>query len=474
MKKIIKKNSTLILLGILVFTFTLALASCVKIDTDFLWHVKAGEYMMKHGILNTDVFSWYMYGKSWMSHEWLFEIVIYNLSNLLGKSFYVVFSFICIGTLELILLLYNKNNYLKNVLFSLLWIMFGFILIFYVQVRPHLVSYIFLALTTWFLYDLYKNEESRKIYFLPVLSVLWSNIHGGSSNLGYIFCFIFLITGLFSFKFSKIEANRISKKQITKYLSMALLSMIAVCINIHGFKMFLYPYQNMMDSLMISNISEWMPTTLNNVNNYPYFVLAVLILFVFIFSKKKIELMDFVLFGVSLFLGLKSIRFWPYTYIIMSFVIFNYIGKRKMDSGTNLCIGFISILLLLFSIGNYCRDYEDNVYFLDDKVISILKEKKPERLYNMYNYGGILIYNDILVFVDGRADLYSKYNYKDYLNISKLNGDYPKLIEKYNFDYFLVSTNYPINTYLKYSDKYELVYENKDKIFALYKEKSAS
>ena len=168
MKKIIKKNSTLILLGILVFTFTLALASCVKIDTDFLWHVKAGEYMMKHGILNTDVFSWYMYGKSWMSHEWLFEIVIYNLSNLLGKSFYVVFSFICIGTLELILFLYNKNNYLKNVLFSLLWIMFGFILIFYVQVRPHLVSYIFLALTTWFLYDLYKNEESRKIYFLPV------------------------------------------------------------------------------------------------------------------------------------------------------------------------------------------------------------------------------------------------------------------------------------------------------------------
>ena len=91
----------------------------------------------------------------------------------------------------------------------------------------------------------------------------------------------------------------------------------------------------------------------------------------------------------------------------------------------------------------------------------------------MYNYGGILIYNDISVFVDGRADLYSKYNYKDYLNISKLNGDYPKLIEKYDFDYFLVSTNCPINTYLKYSDKYELVYENKDKIFALYKEKSA-
>lgn len=474
MKRIVKKNFTIILFGILVFAFTLALASCVKIDTDFLWHIKAGEYMMKHGILNTDVFSWYMYGKSWMSHEWLFEIIIYNLSNLLGKSFYVVFSFICIGILELILFVYNKDKFLKNVVFSLVWIIFGFILVFYVQIRPHLVSYIFLALTIWFLYDLYKNEESRKIYFLPVLSVLWSNVHGGSSNLGYLFCFIFLIIGLFSFKFSKIEANRISKKQLFKYLFIGILSMFAVCINIHGFKMFLYPYQNILDSLMISNIAEWKPTTLNNISNYPYFVLAVLILFVFIFSKKKIELMDFVLFGISLFLGLKSIRFWPYTYIIMSFVIFNYIGKRKIDAGTNLSIGFISILLVLFSIGNLYRGYEMDDYFLDDEVINVLKEEKPERLYNMYDYGGVLIYNDILVFIDGRADLYSKYNFKDYLDISKLNGDYPKLIEKYNFDYFLVSTNYSINTYLKYSDKYEVIYENKERNFRLYKEKSAN
>ena len=89
--------------------------------------------------------------------------------------------------------------------------------------------------------------------------------------------------------------------------------------------------------------------------------------------------------------------------------------------------------------------------------------------YNMYDYGGILIYNNIKVFVDGRADLYSKYNYKDYLNISALKGDYPKLIDKYDFDYLLVSDKQQLSTYLKYSDKYELVYKNKDKGFVLYK-----
>jgi hypothetical protein len=85
----------------------------------------------------------------------------------------------------------------------------------------------------------------------------------------------------------------------------------------------------------------------------------------------------------------------------------------------------------------------------------------------MYDYGGELIYNDIPVFIDGRADLYTKYNYKDYLNISNLNGDYVKLIEKYNFDYFLVDKDYSINTYLKYNNQYEVIY--KDKKVLLYK-----
>lgn len=467
-KKFIKENSMTLLLGFLIFSFVLTLAVSICIDTDFFWHIKAGEYMSKHGVLTKDVFSWYMYGKSWMSHEWLFEIIIYNLNKLLGNSFYFIFPFVCISILELIFFNYNKSKYLKNVPFTLVWIVFSLIFVFFIQIRPHLVSYIFLALTIWFLYDLYKNEEDKKIYFLPLISIIWANVHGGSSNLGYIFCFIFLITGLFSFNFSKIEAKRINKKQIVKYLVAMILSMGAVCINVHGFKMFLYPYQNMGDTLMLSNIMEWFPTVLSDASHYPYFILVVFILFVFIFSKRKIQFIDFVLFGISLFLGLKSIRFWPFTYIIMNFVVFDYVGKRKIDKNTGLGILLLACSLVLFCINNFPK-LSLSTDLLDDKVITILKDVKPKRLYNMYDYGGILIYNDIKVFVDGRADLYSKYNYKDYLDMTALKGDYPKLIDKYDFDYLLVSNKQQINAYLKYSDKHELIYENKDKGFTLYR-----
>ena len=336
------------------------------------------------------------------------------------------------------------------------------------QCRPHILSNCLLALTTWFLYDLYQKEDSKKIYFLPLISILWANIHGGSSNLPYLLCFLFIIAGSFRFSFSKIEARRLTKKQYFKFIGVMLLCMICVCINLHGFKMFLYPYQNMLDTTMIHNISEWRSTSLHEPIHYVYFALLLLIICAFLFSKKKLQFMDFILLGFCAYLGLKSIRFWFYTYIIMSFVIFDYIPKRKEDRGTSLGIIIVSILSLLFS---FIRGFSVSYYFqLEKEDIQKIQEENPQRLFNMYNYGGDLIYNDIPVFVDGRADLYGKYNYKDYLALSNLNGDFTALLLYYHFDYLLVDKKYPIAYYLKYNDDYELIYGRENVL--LYKKKN--
>ena len=230
--------------------------------------------------------------------------------------------------------------------------------------------------------------------------------------------------------------------------------------------MFLYPYTNIMDTTMINNISEWQPTSLSNLYHYSYFLFILFIVITMLISDKKIELIDFLLLVFCFYLGLKSIRFWLYSPIIMYYVVYGYVTERKPDRNTGLILGIISIGLLsifIYSI-NFNIKYK---YVLNSKVIDIIKKEKPNRLFNMYDYGGELVYNDIPVFIDGRADLYTKYNYKDYLNISNGKKDYVSLINKYNFDYLLVDKKYPIYTYLKYSTDYEILYENKNLI--LYK-----
>lgn len=467
-----KKHKYTIGISFLLICFSLFMTLLFHKESDYFWHIKAGEYMFKNDILTNDIFSWFMNGKYWMSHEWAFDYLIYLLKHLFGNIHLFIYPFICVTSLLLILFLSNKNNYLKNIIFTLVWIVSFLIFCVFMQARPHLISFSFVALTIWFLYDLFKKESSKKIYFLPLVTLLWTNFHGGSSNLSYIFCLIFVVIGLFKFKFSKIEASRLTKKQVIKYLSVALICALVICINPHGVKMLLYPYLNITDNVMINFISEWQPTTLGNMSHYPYFVLIVFIAGVLLLSKEKIKLIDLALFGISVFLGLKSIRFWGYTYILMSYVVFDYIPKRKVDKGTTRILFMLGAIFLGIFIANYnVLDKEYNKTIIDEEMINIIKKESPKRLFNMYDYGGELIYNDIKVFVDGRADLYSRYNLSDYSDISMLQGDYVKLIEKYNFDYFLVTEKYPINTYLHYSENYEVVFEQEKVI--LYKKKDS-
>ncbi|MBQ6323576.1 MAG: hypothetical protein IJI22_01950 [Bacilli bacterium] len=468
-----KKNRLNILLTGLLVCFVFFMLSRYILDNDYFWHIKAGEYMFNNGILRKDVFSWYLQGKYWMSHEWLFEIFLYTLKVIFGKIHVFVYCFLCLAILIFSLFYPNRKSLLKNLPFTLIYIIFFFLIFLgFVQARPHLLSFSLFSFGIYSLFDLYNNEDSKKVYFLPLITVFWANFHGGSSNLIYLLCFIFIICGLFSFNYKKIEANRINSKQIKKYLIVMLLCMVCVLINVHGLKMFIYPYQNIMDSSMVNNITEWRNTSLSSWYDYVYYFFVIFVLAIMLFSDKKINFVHLIIFMFTVYLGLKSIRFWPYAYITAIFFIYDYVKKRKIDRGSDICILFFSVLLLVY----FCFGIGDRVKVLfklslNDEIVEIIKEEKPSRLYNLYDYGGELIYHDIDVFIDGRADLYSKYNYKDALDISRLTGDYEKLISKYDFDYFLVSKEYPINTYLKYSDKYQLIYKNKEVYF--YKKKNS-
>ena len=462
MKKSDKKG----LFSLIIYTFGIVLFSVLffRIDSDYLWHIKAGEYIFKNGIVRYDIFSWVVNGKYWMSHEWLFEWFIYALKNIFGKFHLFIYCFGCSLVLALLLLFSNKKHYLKNYFFSVMWISLFVFIIFFMQVRPHLISFIFIAITMYCLTDLYNNDKSKKIYFLPFVSILWSNIHGGSSNLIYILPLIFIISGMFQFRGSKIFSTKLSFIQLKKYIIVLLLCIVGICINIHGIKMFMYPYQNMMNTTMINNILEWRSTSLNEPIHYLYYVFIIFVFSIMMVSKNKIRLLDLLIFVFCVYLGLKSIRFWFYSYIMMSYVIFNYVNNRGSDNGFRLGIFIYSILFLILFIMRFYTVF-NNKYevLLTEKDISFLKKQNPKRLFNMYNYGGDLIYNGLLVFVDGRADLYSEHNiYKDYLSLSNLNGDVSLIFNKYNFDYFLVDSNYPINNYLLMNDKYRLIYSRDD------------
>lgn len=431
---------------------------------DYYWHVKAGEYMVTNlKIPYYDVFSWYGIANNlyWMSHEWLSEVMLYIYKFIFKDFGPIIFNISIYLTLIVVLFKCNKERLEKNKIFTFIWALLG-VLVFSrgMLPRPHMISYVLLVFTIYVLYENFNNKDSKKIYYLPLISLLWANFHGGSSNLPYVLCFIFLIVGLFKFKFGSIEADRITKKQIKRYIICGLLSVAAIAINPHGLKMITYPYVNMGDSLMISNITEWASPSLNNTSDYGDFIVLGTIILTMIISKKKIKLVDLIVLGAFLVLGFKSLKFISLLYIAATFIVFNFVEEIEFKI-SNVMVIFILLAVILgygISVPRLIDKYNEKL--IPDDVITYIKEQKPERLFNYYGFGGYLIYNDIPVFIDGRADMYSKYNFKDMIDIE--SKSYKYLLDGYSFDMFVIPNNIPLNIHLSNNEDYILTKQMDD------------
>lgn len=466
---------------ILLFSFfIIGISSLLMIKNiqsfDYWWHVKAGEYMVKtKSIPFTDVFSWFGVENNlyWHSHEWLSEVVLYLFNcifNSLGAYIFTLGLFLIISVS---LFLCNKDNYYKNIRFSVFWIILGALILVPVALpRPHMISLILLLLEMYILFD-YKKNKTKKIWIIPFISILWVNFHGGSSNLVYIMIFMFIISGLFDFKVGRIISKKFDNRQIVTLIVVFILSILALFINPHGFDMITYPYANMNDSYMLSFIDEWRSPDLKKISDIFIFIEVFLIGIIFIINKEDdIELIDFILEGAFIYLTFKSIRFSAFLYIISSFIVFKYINESKdeyIHKQLSVVLGFIGILLTLFSIFSITKiSVQPIKRVLSDGIIQTIKEENPKRLYNSYDIGGYLIYNDIPVFVDGRADMYSAGgNIQDAINLSSMLCNPEEIINKYKFDLFVIYKGSPLDYYFNSISDYKVV--NEDDTFKVYK-----
>jgi hypothetical protein len=196
-----------------------------------------------------------------------------------------------------------------------------------------------------------------------------------------------------------------------------------------------------------------------------------------VISEKKIKLLDFGLFLFFAYLFFRSVRFSILFFVAATFFAFDYfipLSIAPLTKRTNY-IKYIIVFIMLVGINIYsvasifetARNETLISVVLDSEFVSLIKKERPLKLFNAYNYGETLIYNDIDTFVDAREDLFAKYNLKDAFSVLCLRNttnndvfDPQKLIDNYKFDGFIVESNCALASYLKSKpEKYLLLLE---------------
>ena len=451
---------------------------------DYYWHYKVGEWIIKNKSIPTSgIFSWYALKENlyWFSHEWLSAVLIYIISFnnpiksiIVTKILCIIFFLVCLFITRTKV----KDKWLTYIIYS-----FFLVSIFeaYFYPRPHIFSYFLLFGVLFLLYNFIKTENAKFLIGLPIISILWANIHGGSSNLVYILQIFFLISTLFDFTFEKIEFTKISRRSSLYLLMSTIVSTLCLIINPHGYKILAYPFENMQNEFMMKVIVEWASPDIKTFSGLYYIIPIVIVGISLITTTKKIKCYDLLMFLFFAYMYFRSERFITLFLISSIFYFYEYAPTTttKFIEQANIKIkmpiyAFISTFAICYLTLAFITAFENKEISIKDNYISqealpIIKALDEDGMYNHYNLGGELIYNDINVFIDGRADMYSTYNFEDFYTLSKdsLNehseSQAKKLIEKYNLTSFICVKTENLNLYLQNNkDKYELVYEDEN------------
>ncbi|MBR5975277.1 MAG: hypothetical protein IK020_08850 [Clostridiales bacterium] len=450
---------------------------------DYFWHYKVGEWIVKNKEVPTfGIYSWFAKdnGLYWFSHEWLSGVVIYLTS--FGSMTAAMVSAMIIQIAIMLLMTISTRKYAeKNALVYGAWHIAAVIVMNkYFYPRPHIYSYFLLFFEMAILYKFKKEEKNTKlVYFLPLIAVLWANFHGGSSNLIYIIPVLVLLTSLCDFTIGRVEFTRLPKEKLKSLGLATMLSVIGLCVNPHGYKLLTYPLDNMNDKLMLSAISEWAAPDIKNISSFKAIIPVIIIALVFFLTKKKINAMDLLIFAFFTYLYLRSERFVALLLISACFYMFDYVIDLDLDAFLKCrplikkavyalaVVGVLSFAILtaeqaLLSDGSVVTDHA-----VSDEAIAVIRSRNPRRMYNHYNLGGELIYNDLDVFIDGRADMYSKYNFRDFMDMTSMTLDgqgkwhIEEMLAKYNFDLFVCTQTDKTRVYLEaHPDEYECIYED--------------
>lgn len=406
------------------------------LDPDFGWHLQVGRIVIAHGVPRADPFSFTMPSYPYVDHEWLTDTIqalLYPAIGLWGLAAL----FAGVGTLALLIsdtIIEKKYRVLSFIPLLLITVT----LLSFVGIRPQVISWLFFSILIWVLVNGYKRDLA--IYSLPLLFILWANLHGGFViGIGTLFVFILI-------DFWKRRTFNIS------FIIIFILSILATGITPYGFRIWWEIWMSLSDSSLRWSIGEWMPAF--SETSWTLWVFLALSLFFVCRYWKKFSFFELVMYVFLLLSGLASIRnipFWLLLALPLTILGLGYFYQdvTAVSGGTMRLKKAYLIFLVICIISVGLQLYQESAaptestYYPKNAAIFIRNHFPTGNIFAPYGWGGYIIWklSGYKVFIDGRMPSWrwqapnkneSNYAFQEYNNV--LEGKIPlrKEVEKYN------------------------------------------
>lgn len=405
-------------------------------DPDFWWHLKTGEYIVtQHRLPDPDPFAYTTASAPPVSpdeaatrrfnltHEWLSQAIWYLIYRaggypavVLWKALLLALLCACTGWVA-----WRRSG-------SRLWgvaaaLAAASLAVDFDHDRPGIVSYVFTAAF------LAIFENRRRLWLLPVLSVIWANCHGGFF-LGWMVCGAFSAEAIF-----RRAPDRRS------VLAMSGLAVVLSGLNPNGFAA-LATVLRYRQSPLQSTLIEWSRADLWG-PPYAFDLLLYMTALALMFSWKRVRPADWILFVLFAGAALTAFRNEMLIGLLAPVLIAAYFPwKRPLPTVAPYIAAAALAAGLAFGIarGRFFQLRAAAWRFPTGAAAFLADHRFAAPMFNTYEYGGYLIWRGQRVFIDGRA--LSESVFQDYRTILAAPPNYPAraaLLAKYGIGVIVVN-----------------------------------
>lgn len=446
------------------------------VDPDLWWHLKTGEWTLLKGLPLQDVFSWTQTGKEWVQHKWLFQIVLWHLFEDFGFAGLIVFFALLLPLTGLFVYLRSDG---KPIFAALLTLMLGAVVAPVWGMRSQMVTAFMFSFFLFFLERIQTRAwPFSKSIWLPVLMAIWANLHGGYL-VGIFLIGIFMVAEWVESR----EATRGGKKLNLEFLGLLIISLCATLIHPNGVGLLVNNFQTILSPVQRNFILEWRSINFHDPNFFPMMVLILLFVLSLMIKKRKMRVAEMLLGLGTLYLALISIRHIYYFVIAViptiskNFYSFGSASdwkdsfllrqsEQSANLGRKVCFAVILVLTVISSAlmtQSYYYHFTDRVLQLaPGGAVRFLKQNEliHRRIFNLYDWGGYLIFNGVPVFIDGRADMYGDDFFRNYLRIQNREPGWQELLKEQKIEIVLFPFDAALSESLKSSSEWKVIYSD--------------
>jgi hypothetical protein len=452
--------------------FMLAVHQSATLDPDLWWHLQAGKDMAaSRTIPHVDSYSFTRAGSEWVTHEWLSELLMFGVYRVSGLGG-LVFLFSVLITLAF-LIVYQRSAgrpYVAGLAVLLAALsstpIFG--------IRPQMLTLLLASVFIAALSRFVRNGESRTLWWLPPLMILWVNLHAGFA----------LGLGLIALYFVSLVLDR--KWNLLRPLALTGVACAVVApLNPNGFRILSYPFQTLTSPSMAALIDEWSSPDFHEAMFLPLAALLFMTFTVLAFSHKRPRASELFLLLITAFGALRSARHIPIFALIAGPILADYLwdlmenrgwnkGLKQSPTTTGSVVIAVVVLVTTLTMASlkfwqFLAHQESYVSMRNPiAAVDFLKQQQlPGPIYNRYGWGGYLIhrlYPEYRVYIDGRADVYGDDFLFEMIKIYEGHTGWREPLDHHGVRTVLISPDVPLASLLRIDKDWQKAYEDKQAV----------